>query len=245
MDDVRLSQVQRAARGDVDLFFDQVEAQHFFSYGMFDLESGVHFEEIEVAVFVHEKFDRSRPDVTDCPGRRRRGLSHFLSQFVGQERRRTLFHDFLVAALYRTLPVVQMDDIPVRVPQYLEFDVVRFLDVFFDVDCFVPERRQSFRFSGGVRLADFAFRPDQAHTLAAAAGSRFQNDRQADFSADPFRFSGRFELALDAGHHGHAGFRHRPAGRDLVAHPFDRLRTRADERDSRHFAFSCESGVFR
>ena len=113
------------------------------------------------------------------------------------------------------------------------------------VDCFVPERRQSFRFSGGVRLADFAFRPDQAHTLAAAAGSRFQNDRQADFSADPFRFSGRFELALDAGHHGHAGFRHRPAGRDLVAHPFDRLRTRADERDSRHFAFSCESGVFR
>ena len=41
----------------VDLFFHKIEARDLLRYRMFDLDSGVHFHEIEILVFVNKEFD--------------------------------------------------------------------------------------------------------------------------------------------------------------------------------------------
>src|SRR5690348_10769060 len=43
--------------GDLYLFLDQIIIDDLFCYTMLDLNTRIHFHEIEIAVFVHQKFD--------------------------------------------------------------------------------------------------------------------------------------------------------------------------------------------
>src|SRR5258708_27406465 len=61
-----------------DLFFDQVEIHHFFRDTMLYLDTGVHLHEVEIAVLIHEEFDRSHAFVVDGGSRFDGGISHTL-----------------------------------------------------------------------------------------------------------------------------------------------------------------------
>ena len=53
---------------------------------MFDLKPGVHFHEIETAIFIDQKLDRASVFVADGFGELDRGISHFLPQRRSHDR---------------------------------------------------------------------------------------------------------------------------------------------------------------
>ena len=116
-----------------------------------------------------------------------------------------------------------------RVGEDLDLDVARTLDPPLDVERAVAERARGLAPRRGNRLVERVDLGDDAHALAAAAGRRLDDDRQADGQrrgADP-------GVALirrrRAGHDRHAGPLHPLARAELRAHRRDRLGRRADE----------------
>ena len=69
------SDVDRGTIGDFDLETHQVQARDHLGDRVFHLESGVHLQEVEVAV-LEEKLHRPRPDVSDRRSCRHRCLTH-------------------------------------------------------------------------------------------------------------------------------------------------------------------------
>src|SRR3989339_1277010 len=75
------------ARSNFYLFFDQVEVDYLFSYRMLYLYTGIHFHEVEVAVFIYEEFYCTSSFLIYSHGSFNGGLAHFFTQLRGHERR--------------------------------------------------------------------------------------------------------------------------------------------------------------
>ena len=52
----RMSGSFRAGRNH-DLRFDEIDSSDCFRDGMFHLDAGVHFDEVQIALFIHQKLD--------------------------------------------------------------------------------------------------------------------------------------------------------------------------------------------
>src|SRR5579875_1954688 len=120
---------------EADLRFDQVDSRNHFGDGMFYLNAGIDFNEIEMAGgFVAEKFDGSGAGIADFSEGFGDALAHGIASFGVEHRRRGFFNDFLMAALNGALTFAEVHDIAVTVADDLEFDVARLLDKLFKID---------------------------------------------------------------------------------------------------------------
>ena len=135
--------LQRFAHCEHDLVAHEVDPGHFFRDGMFHLDSLVDLEEIVIAAVIDDELHRAGVGImggfSDAHGR----LADFIAQFaelVVQQRRGGFFDQFLVAPLHRAVALAQMDDATLIVAQDLNLDMVRILDVFFDIDAGIAER---------------------------------------------------------------------------------------------------------
>ena len=232
------------AGGNFDLFFDQIVVNDLLRHRVFHLDAGIHFHEIEIAVFVHQKLDGAHAFIINALAGFYCSIAHFLPQFVGHERRRAFFYQFLVAALDGAVAFRQVNHFAVLVAHNLKFDVARFFDVFFDVDAVVAERR--FGFLAGivpVVLKILRF-PDDAHPFPAAACRGFDDDGVADFFGHFHAVFNVFDQAIGTRHDRHSGFDHRFFGGDFIAHFPDLSRRRADKLDAVLGTDFRESGIF-
>ncbi|MPM38347.1 hypothetical protein SDC9_84976 [bioreactor metagenome] len=242
--DVLLTQRQLFARRDPDLLFDDVDAGQLFGDRMLDLNPGVHFHEIEIAVGGQQEFDRPGIVVAGGLGRLDRGRAHAFAQFRIQRRRRRLFEQFLVAALNAAIAFPEVDDIAVVVGQDLEFDVARIDDIFFHVKRSVAE--------GLLRLGPCRMEAlnqtrvivRDAHSAAAAAGRCLDDYRIAQRPRHFDRIGLADDQAFAAGRRRHSGLLHGGARHRLVAQSPHRLGRGADEGDVVLAAGFGEIGVF-
>ena len=122
---VLLLERQLLAGGDADHQLDQVEAGDELGDGMLDLQTGVHLEEVELAVLVDDELDGAGALVLDGLGERDSLLAHRLARLAVEEGARRLLDHLLVAALDRALALAEVDDVAVHVCQNLELDVAR------------------------------------------------------------------------------------------------------------------------
>jgi GNAT superfamily N-acetyltransferase len=116
---------------------------------MLHLDALVDFEEIIIAVVVHDEFHRAGVGVARRLGNADGRLADFVAQlaeFIFEQRRRRFLDQFLVAALHRAVALAQMNDFALVVAENLNFDVVRILDEFFDVNAGIAKA-----FSASVR----------------------------------------------------------------------------------------------
>ena len=111
---------------------------------MLDLEPGIHLEEIESPIGVHDELDRAGGIVADRLCQRDRLAAHLGAERRVDRRRRRLLDDLLVAPLDRAFALAEMDDVAVLVAEHLDFDMARRLDEALDQDAVVAE--------GGARL---------------------------------------------------------------------------------------------
>ena len=78
--DIFLFDRQRFAIGNADLFADQIDPGDRFGDGVFHLQAGVHFDEIELAVFPQE-LDRASPAIAHVGHRLGNDPAHPLALF--------------------------------------------------------------------------------------------------------------------------------------------------------------------
>lgn len=85
--DVGLPQAQGPTLGDRDLVRDEIGAGDCLGDRMFDLDAGVHLEEIELlAITVEQELDRPQAAIAEMPAKSDRGRVHGLPRGFGQVR---------------------------------------------------------------------------------------------------------------------------------------------------------------
>ena len=97
-----LTKRERLSGRDEKLLFDEVEAGHQFGHRMLHLETGVHLQVVEGAVFV-EKFDRSGIGVSTTESYCYCSLAHGSPVGVGKCRGGSFLDELLVSTLGRTV----------------------------------------------------------------------------------------------------------------------------------------------
>src|SRR5262245_10309299 len=100
---------------------------------MLDLDSGVHFHEVEPLGVVYEELQRSDVEVADILNGPHHGIPHPMAQFVRHHGGGRFFDQFLMPSLDRTLTLPEMNDVAVLVRNNLELDVAGPLDVLFQI----------------------------------------------------------------------------------------------------------------
>ncbi|MNV87685.1 hypothetical protein D3C71_1818270 [compost metagenome] len=91
------------SRSYFNLFFDQVVVDHFFCYRVFHLDTGIHFHEIEVAVFINQEFNCSGTFILYCNSTFNGCLTHSFPKLWCHERRWCFFYQLLMATLNRAI----------------------------------------------------------------------------------------------------------------------------------------------
>ncbi len=150
-----------------------------------------------------------------------------------------------MAPLQRAVALAEMDRAAASVAEHLDFDVARLLQVFFQIDRGIAERRFGFIGRGRQRQQQVISGLRHLHAATAAAGGRLHQHRKADLPGDRHRVVVGADRAVGARHHGNAepfcGF----LGLDLVAHQADVLGLGTDEVQIVIGQDFGEAGVFR
>ena len=89
--DILLSNLQWLAGGDGDLIAHDIDGRDLLRHRMFDLEARIHFDEIEMALLIQEKFDRAGIVVVHRLGDGDGGVAHLRAQLRREYRARGRF----------------------------------------------------------------------------------------------------------------------------------------------------------
>jgi len=191
--------------GDLDGHFDDVDACDGFGDGVFDLDSGVDFEHVEVLFFVHEEFDGGGAGVV-CGFDEFGGcLADFFDFFAFNAWGGCFFDDFLVSALHGAVAFVEVDGVAVFVADGLDFYMAGVFEEFFDEDAAVSECGECFLLCFGDICSEGCFVSADAHASASASCGCFDDDGVADFCGDFDGFVEFFDFAFGAWEDGYFG----------------------------------------
>ena len=218
---------------DADLRLHQVDACHHLGDRVLDLDARIDLDEVERAcVVVDQKLDGAGVVVAHRAAYLERALVDRRAGLPVEIMRGRLLDDFLVAPLHRAVPLVEMHQVAVVVPQNLDLDVARAANQLFEIDLVVPERRQALAPRGLDRIGEFGFGLDRAHAAPAAAPARLEHNGKTDFAGETrglTRVAG--ERACRRNHRNVRRHREFPR-RHLVAECAHDIGLRADEDDA-------------
>ena len=196
---------------------------------MLNLNSRIHFKEIEVFILVRDELDGARRAIVHRGRQGHRLGAHARAGLGVEQRRGRLLDDLLVAPLDRAFALAQVDHLAVGVGQHLDFDVARLLDELLDEDALVAEGAARLVARGSKTLAGLAVVTGDAHALAPAPGRGLDHHRIADIGGDARRLVRVGDQLQVSGHHADPGRGGQALGLDLVAHGPDRARAGSDK----------------
>src|SRR5438309_8955459 len=107
---------------------------------MLYLDAGVHFDEVQAPVLIHQELDGARVPVSDLLERCAENLTNFCPQFWSYLSGGRLLQQLLMAPLDRALALTQADDAAVLVRQDLELNMAGMLDILFHIQIAIAER---------------------------------------------------------------------------------------------------------
>jgi len=135
---------------------------------MLDLHAGVHFDEIELAVFVQE-LERARATIAYFAAGFCAAFADLVAQFGIEPRGGRLFQHFLVATLHRAVAFAQVHSIAMLVCENLDLDMTRRLQELFHVNHGIAEEALRFRAGHGDGVQQRRLAMHHAHATPAAA----------------------------------------------------------------------------
>jgi len=215
----------------MDLQFDEIQSSHGFCDRMLDLDSRIHFEEIEVALRIDEKLAGPRPLVADRLRRTNGRLSHHSTLPIRHPESRRFFDELLMPPLNRTFSFAEMNDVSMAVSEDLDFDVARTGQEFLEVDCVVAEGGLRFARRAFERGLEFGFILDSTHPAPATARTGLDQNRIS-------KLDGHFASCSDtsdqfaARNDGHTGRPHPFPRSNLLAHRANDVGWGANESDT-------------
>ena len=224
--------VHARARRDHDLALDQVDVGDHLRDRVLDLNAGIHLNEVQAPVLIHQKFDRARVGVADRSQRSAQHLPDLAAQLGRDLRRRRLFEQLLMAALDGAFALAQADHVAVLVGQYLKFDVAGMVDVLLHVEVAVAECCGGLGLGRFEESRQFLFAAHDAHAASAAARRSLHDHRETNLPRPFHGFAFGRNDAVRPGENGHASLLHGGAGFFLLAHQAGDFRPRTDELDA-------------
>ena len=240
----RLRDGQRRPGRNAQLLPDQVDPGDLLGHRVFDLEAGVHLDEMEAAA-VEEEFEGAHAAVTDLRDRGRGPSADSIAIGGAQNGGGGLLDNLLVPTLYRAVAFAEMDCVAVAVDGDLNFDVARVFYELLDEDPGVAEgsgRLPPGQQEGGGEIPRFA---GDLHSASAASGRRLQQYGIPYVGRRPgglLLVPDRVRAARD-GRDPHGG--HGLLCGDLVPHRCDVIGARTDEYEAVVLHHPCEGGVLR
>ncbi len=130
----------------------EIDTGDHLRHRMLDLDARVHFDEVQLAVFIHQKLDGAGvhiADVFQALFQRRADLFAHLRRDL--QRRRFLDH-LLMAALDGALALAQRKNVAVLIGEDLKFDVAWALDKLLHVEVAVAEGILRFCAGGAEKI---------------------------------------------------------------------------------------------
>jgi hypothetical protein len=243
--DLILREIQRHSCGDHQLLFDEIDPGNHFGDRVFDLQPGVHFDEIEMAVLV-QKLERARAPIphaqtgSDTDGADLRAL------FRGDAGGRGFLDDFLVATLHRAVALPQIHGMAVTVGQHLDLDVARVLKEFLHVHLRVVECGGGLGAGHVDGVQQGCFGMDDAQSPTTTTTGRLDDHGVADVAPEAQILVGVVtQRTVGARYTRHIGCAHGFLGHDLVAHHPDVVGGRADKDEAGLLDALGEIGIFR
>ena len=175
----------RRATGNQYLRFHEVDARDVFGHRVFDLDTRIHLDEIELAgVDVFEELDGAGVLIADRAADRERVVVQLVAARLVQEQRGCPLNDFLMAPLHRAVALEEMHEVAVRVGEDLHFDVARARDRLLEIHLVVAERGQRFVARGREQLIE-QFRPrHRTRAATTAAPTRLHHQWKADVGGE-------------------------------------------------------------
>ncbi len=236
--------MQRVALRDENLRLHQVDAGYHFGDGMLDLDARVDFDEIPLLrIDVVQEFDRARIAIVRFAREGDRGFAELVANGGREIRGGRDFDDFLVAALHRTIALVEVQQVTVMIGEDLHFQVPRPRQIFFEENARVAESRARFALRFFKQRRESRGIAHHAHAAPAATHGGFDDDRIADLGGNFLRFGNGLDGIFGARQYRDTGRRRQLARGSLVAKKFQQCRRRAYESNSGLFAGARERRV--
>ena len=210
---------------------------------MLDLDPGVHFDEVGVAVQVDQELAGTGVAVADLLAQADGAVEDLLAGSLRHGEGGRILDDLLVAALHGAVTVIQVDHVAVVIGQDLDLHVLGAAQVLLDEDLVVAEGLLGLVDGLLELLGHVLGLVDDPHTAAAAAVGSLQHDGIADLLSDLQGFLGGLDGVVHAGDDGHVRGDGDLLGGDLVAHGVHALHGGADEDDAVLGAFFDQDGV--
>ena len=174
-----LRERQRLASRHADLPLHQVQPGEGFSHRVLHLQAGVHLHQEEFSP-VQKEFHRARTHIASGLCQRHGASAHALAQRCVHRRAGGLFDDLLVAALYRTIALAQVDACAIGVGKDLHLHMARLQQCAFDEQVATAKAGQ--RFGSGTRQRRRQLRQvgDQAHAAPSPTRHRLDHEGCTD-----------------------------------------------------------------
>ena len=196
---------------------------------MLDLEAGIHFQKIEVALAIQHEFHGAGTAIIDTGGSLDGGFAHCLAQFGCHHRAGGLLDDLLMAPLYRTIALAEMDQVAETVAEYLDLHVTGANQGFFEDQLSTAEGAPGFGAGAVQLLGQLVSGLHQAHAATAAAGAGLDHQRKTDGLRFTHQGGIVLGIGLISGDTGDPCLQHGQLGQTLAAHQSDSPRGGADE----------------
>src|SRR5258708_7624018 len=240
-----LFQRERLTHRHRDTLFHQVNSGDHLGHAVFDLDPGIHLDEVKLAGAREQEFDRADVRISDnvCGANRR--LAHLLAQPRGKNRTRRLLDHLLMPPLYRAVAFAEMNRHAMIVGKNLELNVARAFEIFLEIHLARAERRLGFSLREREQARQLVRIAHDAHALAAATRRSLDQHRVAEAFGVGLRLAKlRHAGALASGQHRNSSSLHDATSTRLVAHQPDVTRARADEAQARALASLGEVAIF-
>ena len=187
---------------------------------MLDLDSGIHFEEIERAAFeINEELDGAGTAIRQPLSKLHRRIVDARTEILGEAGRRSFLDQFLIAALDGTITFSEMNDTAFPVAKNLNLHMAAARDEAFKVNSSIA--KCGTRFGGGHihRRGQILQTINSFHAAAASTADGFDQQRRPDFSSERHGLAHGFYSA--AGRSGYAGKLGFGAGAQFIADGLD------------------------
>ena len=96
---MRQNGVEPFARGNPQLRLNEIHSRDGFGDGVLHLDAGVHLDEVELAVFVHQELNGTGVLIADLGETTAKGFADLLAHLRRYLQRRRFFNQLLMAAL--------------------------------------------------------------------------------------------------------------------------------------------------
>ncbi|CAM5312893.1 hypothetical protein SCANM63S_00488 [Streptomyces canarius] len=224
----RIAVTELLAVGDAEHLADQVDAGDLLGHRVLHLEPGVHLQEGDRAVLADQELTGAGALVAGLLQDGLRGAVQLGDLLLGQERRRGLLDQLLVAALEGAVTGGDHDHVAVLVGQALGLHVARTVQVALDEALAAAEGGDRLAHRGLVQLGDLFEGAGHLQTAATATEGGLDGDRQAVLLGEGHDLLGTAHRIGRTGDQRRTGALGDVPGGDLVTQVADRLRRRAD-----------------